>query len=217
MRKLRTFTLYSSVILTYSFFTLPFLLPNNCYDASSTNFDVIIVLGGGVTTDCHLDASMQSRMDTAIQLFQLKKASKIILTGGPQDRRGRCLESEAMRQYALAQGIEETVLLKESLSLNTYQNAFNTVKIMEQKGMKSALIVTTDFHSKRANNIFARYDIDYQMVNASNKTSGLRLFKQLVKEQLILCFHAVVGVPNHFGLDIKEKKIAAVLKSLASS
>lgn len=218
MRKLLTLTCYGSVFLTYSFLTLPFLLPNNIAELNtSTSYDVIVVLGGGVAPDCQLFDSMQARMDAAIHLLEQKKSTKLILSGGAPGGNFQCLESEAMRQYALTQNVADEIIIKESESLNTYQNAYNTVQIMKLRGLKKALIVTTDFHIKRANVIFNEYNIEHQMIVANNKTTGSMLYTQLFREQLLLCFHAVLGIPNQFGLHLKEQKMAAVLKSLVSS
>ncbi len=217
MRNYLFYFLYASAFLLYVFLTLPLLLPNNATDFKADNYDAIIVLGGGVTTDCALDPSMQARMDTAIELFHQHNSAKIILTGGPQGLRGRCVESEAMRQFAIANNIGEEAILKESLALNTYQNAFHVTRLMEQKGLTNALIVTSDYHTKRANFVFKQYEFPFQMVAAPSKAVGVRKYKELFKEQVLLCFHTVFGVPNRFGLDLKEQKLAAVLKSLAQS
>lgn len=218
MRKLLTLTCYGSAFLACSFLTLPFLLPNNIAELNpSISYDAIVVLGGGVAPDCQLFESMQARMDAAIDLLEQKKSAKLILSGGAPGATFRCLESEAMRQYALTQNVADEIIIKESESLNTYQNAYNTIQIMKLKGLKKALIVTTDFHIKRANAIFNEYDIEHQMIVANNETKGSMKYRQLFKEQLLLCFHAVLGVPNQFGLHLKEQKLAAVLKSLASS
>jgi len=207
--------LFLGLVIVYSFFTLPLLLPVPQNEPLAERYDAIIVLGGGLTSNCKLDASLQARMDKGIELYRNSHSTRIILTGGLQLNSDACFEAEAMRAYALRKNVPAEILIKESQALNTYQNAFHSTTIMENRKMKSALIVTSDFHLKRANLIFEKYDIDYQMVAASSLSEGARKYSELTKEQLLLCFHSIFGIPERFGLDLKEQNISEVLKSFA--
>jgi len=215
MRNYLLHTFYASAFMLCSFLILPCFLSNNFNNGVIENYDTIIVLGGGVITGCKLDLSMQSRMNTAFELYRQNKSAKMIFTGGPTSPYQKCVESEAMRQYALKKNISEIAIIKESLSLNTYQNAYQTTNLMRELGLNKALIVTSDFHTRRADYIFQQYDITFSMVAAPNKSMGERKYKELLKEQVLLCFHTIFGLPDRFGLDLKEQKLAAVLKSLA--
>lgn len=216
MRKFHYTYLTVGVCLLLSFISLPLFVSTNSNNSFCKDYDTIIVLGGGLSRHCTLDDSMKERMETAIQFYRENEA-KIILTGGPQQKGGNCLESESMRQYALSQKVLDVDVFKESQALNTYQNAHYAVQLMQEKGLKHALIITSDFHVKRANLIFEKYDIEYSMIASTNKAKGGEYCKQLLKEQLLLCFHQVFGIPDRFGLDVKDKKLYAVLKSLATS
>lgn len=218
MRKCLSYAPYLVAFLVYSFLTLPWLLPNISDTILTDKYDAIIVLGGGITTNCDLDASMQSRMNTAIDLYKEGRAKHFILTGGPQLGSDRCHEAESMRQYALDHHIPDPKLIKENFALNTYQNAYYSIELMKQRGMNSALVVTSDFHLKRAHTIFSEYEnFQFKMIGAISKTKGWAKYRERLKEQVLLCFHTVFGVPDRFGLDLKEQNIAEVLKSLAAS
>lgn len=215
MRKLFSYTLFVGLLMVYCFFTLPLLLPVPQNEKLADRYDVIIVLGGGLTSNCFLDASLQARMDKAIELYRNSFSSTIILTGGLQLNSDDCFEAEAMRVYALQKNIPAEVLIKESKALNTYQNAYYSTSLMKKRGMKRALVVTSNFHLKRANFIFEKYNIDYQMVASRSLSEGKRKFSELTKEQLLLCFHAVFGMPERFGLDLKEQNFSEILRSIA--
>ena len=154
-------------------------------------------------------------MDKGIELYRNSYSTRIILTGGLQLNSDACFEAEAMRAYALRQNVPAEVLIKESKALNTYQNAYHATTIMKMRSMKSALIVTSDFHLKRANLIFEQYNIDYQMVPSANQSNGRQKYSEWTKEQLLLCFHSIFGIPDRFGLDLKEQNISEVFRSFA--
>lgn len=217
LRNFLLYSVYTSIFLVYCFFTLPLLLPTNSTNSLSNNFEVIIVLGGGVANECTLTASMESRMTTAIDLYHQRKTAKLLVTGGAKDYSGNCVEAEAMKRFALLKNVDTKDIIKESLSLNTYQNAQYSFEIMKERGFDRAVVVTSDFHIKRANIIFDEYPISYQMIPAKNKSVGMQRHIEWTKEQLLLCFHTVFGVPERFGLDIKEQKISSVLRSLAAN
>ncbi len=215
MRKFFPYILFVGLFIVYSFFTLPLLLPVPQNDKLADRYDAIIVLGGGLTADCKLAASLQARMDKGIELYRKSYATRMILTGGLQLNSDGCFEAEAMRAYALQQNVPAEVLIKESKALNTYQNAYHSATIMKMRSMKSALIVTSDFHLKRANLIFEQYNIDYQMVPSANQSNGRQKYSEWTKEQLLLCFHSIFGIPDRFGLDLKEQNISEVFRSFA--
>jgi uncharacterized SAM-binding protein YcdF (DUF218 family) len=47
-------------------------------------------------------------------------------------------------------GVSENDILTETESMDTYQNAKNTVKLIEEKHYDSVILVTSGFHLKRA-------------------------------------------------------------------
>jgi uncharacterized SAM-binding protein YcdF (DUF218 family) len=98
--------------------------------------DVIIVLGGSL-----------DRVPYAAKLYKLSFAPKVLLSGS-----GRYM----MRQ-ALSQGIPESSILLENRSLSTFENAKYSLKIMQDQGYKSAIIVTSPYHTRRVSIIFAQF------------------------------------------------------------
>jgi len=215
MRKTFSYCCYASACALCTFLIAPTFLPTVSNDIIEDKFDAIIVLGAGLKGDCDLGTALQSRMEKGLELFWQKKAAKIILTGGSRTVDKPCIEAEAMKQFALAQNVPAEFILMEDLARNTYENAYYSIALMEQAGLESALIVTSDFHSKRANIIFDQYDIKHKVIAAISKTTGMQKYTELYKEQFLLCFHVLFGVPNSFGINLKEQNLAGVLKSLA--
>lgn len=217
MRKIFSYCCYASACSLGAFLLIPTLLPTVSNEFISDKFDAIIVLGGGLTGNCGLDPSLKARMEMAIQLYEQKKAAQLIVSGGIQFSNQSCIEAVAMKQFALSKNVPEEVIMIEQLARNTYENAYYSFGLMEKKGMESAIVVTSDFHSKRANVIFGQYPIKHKMITAISKTTGYQKYSEWCKEQFLLCFHTLFGVPNNFGMDLKEQNFAGVLRNLAQN
>ncbi|ARV58610.1 hypothetical protein BZZ01_08140 [Nostocales cyanobacterium HT-58-2] len=126
----------------------------------------IVVLGGATksafpprpTVDLN---EAGDRVVYAAQLYRQKKAPIIILSGGRINWRGSgSSESADMATILTSIGIPEEVIVQEPDSLNTYQNAVNVKKILESRGIRRILLVTSAIHMPRSLLIFRHQDID---------------------------------------------------------
>ena len=217
MRKISPYCYYAIAFFLGALLVIPTFLPTVSNELIPTKFDTIIVLGAGLTGNCELDPSLKARMETAIHLYEQKKATQLIVSGGIQPKNNFCIEAVAMKEFALSRNVPEEAIIIEGLARNTYENAYYSIGLMEKEGMKSAIIVTSDFHSKRANIIFEQYPIHHKMITAISKTTGYQKYSEWCKEQFLLCFHTLFGVPNKFGIDLKEQNLTAVLRNLAQN
>ena len=96
--------------------------------------DVIIVLGG--------DAA--NRVPYGAELFKLGYADKVLLSG------------HAMIGPALSSGIPLSAILMEDQSQTTFENGKYSLKIVKEQGYKSAIVVTSPYHTRRSSIIFAQ-------------------------------------------------------------
>ena len=118
--------------------------------------DAIVVVGsaaGSAKTpwfDIDLIGS-SDRVRYAAKLYQAGKADAVIASGGGRNRLTSG-NSEASRMIVLLKewGVPAKAILAETDSLNTYQNATNTKKILDQKGWTKILLVTSAIHMPRA-------------------------------------------------------------------
>ncbi|WP_339219885.1 YdcF family protein [Paenibacillus sp. FSL H8-0332] len=101
--------------------------------------DVIIILSGG-----------GGRVEQGVKLFQKGYAPQLLLSNAKE---GAGFAGD-MRETALSLGIPESAILTEDAAESTYQNAQFTLPIMQQKGFKSAIVVSSDFHMRRVKFIF---------------------------------------------------------------
>lgn len=127
--------------------------------------DVIVVLGGGATSDhpdvtgmgtlCSIPAN---RLLTAVRL-QKKLSLPILVTGGQiYEDSGR--EADIARRVLKELGVSEDMIILENKSLNTTQNAEYSAEILKSRGYHKPIIVTSAFHMPRAMANFEKLGVD---------------------------------------------------------
>lgn len=101
--------------------------------------NAIIVLGGGPP----------ARVERAVALYDEGYGHYLIMSGGAVYNPWQT-QAEHMRQQAVRLGVPERRILLENRSLTTYQNALYCLDVMRHHGMRSAIVVSSDFHMRRA-------------------------------------------------------------------
>ena len=111
--------------------------------------DCIIVLGARVRPDGTLSDSLRYRCEAALAAWREGLAPALIVCGA-QGGDEPMPEAIAMRDWLMAQGVPEEAILVEGASFNTEQNLDNARALMDERGWKSAIVVTSDYHLQRA-------------------------------------------------------------------
>lgn len=128
--------------------------------------DAIVVLGGAtrpaapprILPDLNEHGD---RIFYAAKLYKEAKAPLIILSGGRIEWFGQeKSEAQDMAEILQLMGIPAEAMIQEGNSLNTYQNAIYTQKILEENNINRILLVTSAFHMPRAMGIFRRLGIN---------------------------------------------------------
>lgn len=102
--------------------------------------DAIVAVSGGDTS---------ARAEEAIRLYKDGWASRIIFSGAAADKTGPS-NASVMKQQAIDAGVDPYDVLTEETSENTAQNAAETTSIFEKQNIKSAILVTSPYHERRA-------------------------------------------------------------------
>ena len=107
--------------------------------------DVIIVLSG--------DDEGQ-RLRHAFNLYQRGYARKFLLSGATNlwEETG----IDLMEKYLIQLGVPQQDILSEKRSESTVENAIFSKHLLQDRGMKSAIVVTSPTHSRRVSFIFKR-------------------------------------------------------------
>jgi len=164
--------------------------------------DAIVLLGGGTRGDTHMgtlpDLNQHAdRLVHAVALYKAGKAPVIVLTGGAiEDARP---EAQQMQDLLMVMGVPAKHLLLENESRNTHDNAANTALLLKSRGMHRILLVTSAFHMRRSQALFAAQGLevvpaptDYQQLVAKQVLPGwLPVVSNL--QQSTNALHEIVG------------------------
>lgn len=132
-------------------------IPSSVPDA-----EAIVVLGGGtksaVSPRPSVDLSEEGdRVLYAAELYQQKKAPLVIVSGGRISWHGSGTPESADMAALLDQlGVPAKAVVQDPDSLNTFENAVNVQKILDSRGIRRVLLVTSAMHMPRSLLIFKR-------------------------------------------------------------
>lgn len=147
--------------------------------------DAIVVLGGSAgpalppRTGVELGES-GDRLLRAAELYHLGKAPIVLVSGGrtPWSDLGGS-EAEDMSVLLERFGVPRGAIVKEDGSRNTRENAQQTKNLLEQRGLRRILLVTSALHMPRAFALFERAGLevtpaptDFYLVRVGRRGSG---------------------------------------------
>lgn len=122
--------------------------------------EAIVVLGGAVKPAVPprpgVDLSEEGdRVLYAAQLYQRALAPLVIVSGGRINWRGQGSSESADMATILSQmGVPTVAIIQDPDSLNTHENAVNVQKILNSRGIRQVLLVTSAMHMPRSLLIF---------------------------------------------------------------
>ena len=102
------------------------------------------------------------RMIYAAWLYQQGAAPHVLASGGVVGVDGPALQpgAETMAQLLGIMGVPPAAVWWESRSRNTYENAVETKKLLDPKGIRRIILVTSALHMPRARAIFSKLGFD---------------------------------------------------------
>jgi len=128
--------------------------------------EVIIILGGGVIKDTRtLPWGVEERIQRGVELYKQGLAPKVIVTGGLIAFNSYA-ESEVMAPYARRLGVPAEDVIEEAMAKDTFTNAKYSNQIMQKNNWRTAIMVTSDFHTQRACLVFRKQSIEVTCVAA---------------------------------------------------
>ncbi len=126
--------------------------------------DLIVILGGGAA----------DRVWQAVELYQSGYAKWILATGMKYEMPGLVATwPELARREAVSLGVPEDAFILEDRPTSTYEDAIYVKEDMLDRGFKSAIIVSSPHHTRRARMVFRKVfkdhkDISLQFVPVEN-------------------------------------------------
>ncbi len=163
--------------------------------------DVVLVLGGGVGESGEAGQGYQERVVDAVDLYKKGLAHKIIFSSGYTYL---FKEAEIMKDLALSLGVASQDIFIEDKARNTYENIKLSQEIIEEKGFKKIIIVSSPYHLKRAQLVakkifatdktFVVYPIQNSVFYSSLKTNPtVKQYKALIHEMVAIWVYKFKG------------------------
>jgi len=120
--------------------------------------DAAVVLGAAVYDDVPTPV-FEERVRHAVELYRSGRVKLLVMTGGtgPGDL---LAESEAAREWAVAQGVPPAAIVVENQSQTTRENFSNIKPLLAGRGIRRILVVTDPLHMGRAMRMAADLSLD---------------------------------------------------------
>lgn len=133
--------LVTAVVMLFLFYNAGRLLVVN---ESIKKCDAIVVLSG----------DKGERTEYGVKLLKEGYANYLVLSGGVVYNKQTM--ADLMKKHAVELGVKETQVLLEEKSDSTFENAKFSKKLLDKYDIKSAIIVTSDYHSLRSKLVFKK-------------------------------------------------------------
>jgi uncharacterized SAM-binding protein YcdF (DUF218 family) len=101
--------------------------------------DAIVVISG--------DEQM-ARFQEGVNLYERGMGRYLVFSGAAFDN--GTSNADVMRALALQRGVPSSAILEEPLGEDTWGNAVYTREVLEGHGLRSAILVTSPYHARRA-------------------------------------------------------------------
>ena len=105
----------------------------------------VIVLGDRVQPDGQPSVYLRSRLDAALAVLRAGRAQRVLISGHAASPKGD--EVTAMRNYLVEHGVAPDLITDDRFGVNTYNTCSRARAVF---GISDAIVVTQDFHLRRA-------------------------------------------------------------------
>lgn len=165
------------------------------------NADAIVVFAGGVGESGQAGQGYDERVNYAVELYKKGYAKNLIFSTGA---RSTFPEPYIMKALAISLGIPKENILLEDMSSRTYENVKFTVEILDKRGWKKIILVSTPYHMLRSSLVFKKVAADKAVICSPIPFSkfysrgaderGKELLRQINLSQIKAITHEYVGI-----------------------
>lgn len=144
--------------------------------------DVLVVLGAA-QLDCEPGPVLTDRLEQALALYQDGVAPVVVTTGGnrPGDR---CTEAGTGREWLAARGVPQDALVAVESGDDTVTSLEATAVVLDERGWRSAVVVTDGPHVLRSRTMLADLGIDTVASPAPGDRDGWHEARYVARETL---------------------------------
>ncbi len=162
---------------------------NNVYNDNNVKSDAIIVLGARAKVGDKIGTCLKARTDHAITLYKKGYAARLIFSGGEN-------QAETMNSIAKSNDVSSKNILLENTAKSTYENLFNSQKIMQKNHLQSAIIVTDPYHEVRASLVADKLHMQHTLSPAMDSPCWIPkkfLSVYFLREPLAIIVYKLMG------------------------
>jgi vancomycin permeability regulator SanA len=105
----------------------------------------VIVLGDRVEPDGTPSRYLRARLETALAVIRDGRAERVLVSGNAHSTKGD--EVAAMHRYLVERGVVPSLIADDRYGVNTYNTCSRARTVF---GVEDAIVVTQDFHLRRA-------------------------------------------------------------------
>ena len=137
--------------------------------ASIEGVDCIVILGCGLQSDGSPSHMLNDRLEVGVDVYyrlaENGKGSKLLMSGdhGTEEYN----EVYAMKQFAIAEGIESSEIFMDHAGFSTYESIYRAKEIF---GADKIIIITQEYHLYRALHIAKELGIEAYGVSSDLRT-----------------------------------------------
>ncbi|WP_231706574.1 MULTISPECIES: vancomycin high temperature exclusion protein [Tsukamurella] len=136
----------------------------------------VIVLGDRVH-DGEPSVYLRERLETALTILRENRAQRVLVSGHAASTKGD--EVAAMRKYLLERGVDAGTITDDRFGVTTYNTCTRAASVFE---IKDAVLVTQDFHLRRAVALCRAQGIDAVGVEAGSDAGVYLTVRNWVRE-----------------------------------
>ena len=167
-------------------------------------YDYGILLGGMISLNSTEEdikfGESSDRLLYTVKLYQDNVINKIIITGASGSLQSEIIEAKFLKSYLVQIGIPATDIICETKSQNTSQNAAYTAELISanHKSTPSCLLITSDFHYRRAIACFQKNNLQVDPYLKKLKQKTISIEDYIVPQSTYLSkwgvlFHEIIG------------------------
>jgi len=143
--------------------------------------DAIVVLGAAVFAGGQPSPVLEARVAHAVRLYRRGLAPLIVVTGGVGANPPS--EAEVMARLAREAGVPAEALILEAQAHTTQQSVRLTSPLLEERGIRSIIVVTSPFHLFRATRMYR--DAGYVVYGSAPRDDPLWINPRARREHIV--------------------------------
>lgn len=179
-----------TILLTPLWFALYFVQFSSHPTESSKRVDALVVLGASVISNAIPSSVLKKRLDKAVLVYVEYSPKQVIVSGSGEELTYN--EPRVMAEYLSKNGIPDNKIIQDPSGNRTYDTCWRLKNIYN---IKSAIIISQEFHLPRANFICSSMGIQSTLIS-SESSSLFVTVKGTAREYPSLLMNIVLVLTN---------------------